>query len=124
LGGLSSEQLFYGESGTGPSNDLTAATTLAAQMVGSFGMGKSLISYEAVQSSWHSSPNIVAKVLSNEDTKQEVDELLDRHKDEVFQLLNENRDLVEALRDELLEKEELLGDEILAVLEKALAARD
>jgi cell division protease FtsH len=123
LGGLAAEHLFYGESGTGPSNDLTVATTLGAQMVGSFGMGKSLISYEAVSNGWHSTPNIVAKVLSNEDTKREVEELLDRHKDEVFQLLNENRDLVEALRDELIEKEELLGDEILAVLAGALERR-
>jgi ATP-dependent Zn protease len=76
-----------------------------------------------VSNGWHSSPNIVAKVLSNEDTKREVEELLDRHKDEVFQLLNENRDLVEALRDELIEKEELLGDEILAVLAGALDRR-
>jgi cell division protease FtsH len=123
LGVLAAEQLFFGESGTGPSNDLTAATTLAAQMVGSFGMGNSLVSYEAVHNGWHSTPNIVAKVLSNDDTKHEVEELLDRHKDDVFQLLGENRDLVEALRDELIEKEELLGDEILSVLGDALDRR-
>lgn len=123
LGGMAAEQLFFGESGTGPSNDLAAATELAAQMVGSFGMGSSLVSYEAVNNGAHSSPNIVAKVLSNDDTKKEVDDILRRHKDRVAYLLENNRDLVEALRDALLEQEELLGDEIIAALEQALAKR-
>ncbi|MFN2587385.1 MAG: AAA family ATPase, partial [Actinomycetota bacterium] len=123
LGGMAAEQLFFGESGTGPSSDLTAATTLAAQMVGSFGMGNSLVSYEAVDNGPHGSPNIVAKMLSNDDTKKELDELLRRHKDQVAYLLETNKDLVEALRDALLEREELMGDEILAVLVDAQKRR-
>jgi cell division protease FtsH len=123
LAGMAAEQLFFGESGTGPSSDLTAATTLAAQMVGSFGMGSSLVSYEAVDNGHHSSPNIVAKILTNEDTKHEVEDLLRRHKDQVAYLLRDNRDLVEALRDALLEHDELLGDEILAAIERTLDRR-
>ena len=123
LGGMAAEQLFFGESGTGPSSDLSAATTLAAQMVGSFGMGASLVSYEAVDNGPHGSPNIVAKVLSNEDTKKEVDDILRKHKDQVAYLLEANKDLVEALRDALLEREELMGDEIMAVLDDAQRRR-
>ena len=84
LGGMAAEEVFFGESGTGPSSDLTAATTLAAQMVGSYGMGESLVSYEAVDNGGYSAPNIVAKVLTNETTKKEVDEILDRSKDQVI----------------------------------------
>ncbi|MDQ4124156.1 MAG: AAA family ATPase [Actinomycetota bacterium] len=123
LGGMAAEQLFFGESGTGPSSDLQAATTLAAQMVGSFGMGSSLVSYEAVDNGPHGSPNIVAKILSNDDTKREVDEILRKHKDQVAYLLEANKDLVEALRDALLDREELLGDEILSVLDEAQQRR-
>ncbi|MGH2736838.1 MAG: AAA family ATPase [Actinomycetota bacterium] len=123
LGGMAAEEIFFGEHGTGPSNDLAAATELAAQMVGSFGMGSSLVSYEAVQNGAHSSPNIVAKVLSNDDTKKEVDGLLRAHKDQVGYLLEKNRDLVEALRDALLDREELLGDDIRDVIEKTVASR-
>ena len=123
LGGMAAEEIFFGESGTGPSSDLTAATALAAQMVGSYGMGTSLISYEAVSGGPHGSPNIVAKVMSNEDSRLEVDELLHRQKAEAIALLIENRDLVEALRDALLEHEELLGDEILSVLETTREGR-
>ena len=123
LAGMASENLFFGESGTGPSSDLTAATTLAAQMVGSFGMGSSLVSYDAVLNGAHSSPNIVAKVLSNEDTKREVEDLLRRHRDQVAYLLENNKDLIVALRDALMEHDELMGDEILAVIEGTLARR-
>ena len=123
LGGLASELLFFGESGTGPASDLQAATQLAAQMVGSFGMGNSLVSLEAVEHGPYSSANIVAKVLSNEDTRKEVEEVLQRHKDQVLFLLEKNRDLVEALRDALLEHEELLGDDIRAVIEETLQRR-
>ncbi|MBI3647469.1 MAG: AAA family ATPase [Actinobacteria bacterium] len=38
LGGLVAEEMCFGESGTGPANDLATATDLAARMVGSFGM--------------------------------------------------------------------------------------
>jgi cell division protease FtsH len=124
LAGMAAEELFFGEAGTGPSSDLTAATTLAAQMVGSFGMGESLVSYDAVDNGMHSTPNIVAKVLSTEDTKREVDEILRNHKDQVAYLLEQNRDLIEALRDALLEHEELLGDEIIAVIEQAKGRRE
>jgi ATP-dependent Zn protease len=121
LAGMASEELFFGEAGTGPSSDLTAATTLAAQMVGSFGMGSSLVSYDAVENGGHSTPNIVAKVLTNDDTKREVEEMLRLHKDQVGYLLETNRHLVEALRDALLDREELMGDEILETLAQAAA---
>ena len=40
FGGMTAEELFFGESGTGPGGDLMAATTLAAQMVGSLRHGR------------------------------------------------------------------------------------
>jgi ATP-dependent Zn protease len=119
LGGMVAEELFFGESGTGPSSDLMTATRLAANMVGAFGMGSSLISYEAVSNGGYSSPNLVAKVLSDEDSKRELQEILRGHKDHVTLLLEGKRHLIEALRDALLEREELLGDEILSVIQAA-----
>jgi cell division protease FtsH len=124
LGGMAAEQLFFGETGTGPSSDLSAATSLAAQMVGSFGMGRSLVSYDAVDNGMHLSPNIVAKVLNNDGARQEVEDLLWRHREEVTNLLADNRDLVEGLRDALQEHEELMGDEILRVLEETRRKRE
>ncbi|HEY5013203.1 MAG TPA: ATPase, partial [Acidimicrobiia bacterium] len=123
FGGMSAEELFFGESGTGPSGDLVHATRIAAQMVGSFGMAGSLISFEAVENG-PINAGIVAKVLANDDGRRAVDRLLTQAKADTRTLLDENRHLVEALRDELLEREELIGDEITDVLREAGARRD
>jgi ATP-dependent Zn protease len=118
FGGMVAEELFFGESGTGPSSDLANATTIAAQMVGSFGMAGSLVSFEAVESGPYAM-GIVGKVLSNEDARESVERILDQSKQEVRRLLDEHRHLVIALRDALLEHDELVGEEILDVLRAA-----
>jgi ATP-dependent Zn protease len=120
FGGMSAEELFFGESGTGPAGDLVHATKIAAQMVGSFGMAGSLVSYEAIEAG-PISQGIVGKVLGNEDARGAVEKLLDRAKADVHKLLDTNRHLVVALRDELLAKDELVGDEIVEVLREAEA---
>ena len=121
FGGMAAEELFFGESGTGPSSDLAHATMVACRMVGSFGMAGSLLSYEAVESG-PIAAGIVGKVLSNEDTRASVERMLDSAKSEVKHLLDTNRHLVVALRDALLLHNELVGDEILDVLREAQAA--
>ena len=65
LGGLAAEEIVLGESGTGPASDLMMATQLAAQMVGSFGMAGSLISFDAVSHGPIGGANLVAKVLAD-----------------------------------------------------------
>jgi ATP-dependent Zn protease len=120
FGGMTAEELFFGEAGTGPSSDLSHATRVACQMVGSFGMAGSLVSYEAVESG-PMQQGIVAKVLANEEGRRSVDRLLDQAKSDVRRLLDENRHLVIALRDALLEHEELVGDEIVETLRAAEA---
>ncbi len=122
FGGMSAEELFFGESGTGPSGDLVHATRIAAQMVGAFGMAGSLVSYEAIEAG-PISQGIVGKVLGNEDARAAVEKLLEQSKADVQVLLDDNRHLVIALRDELLAKSELVGDEIVDVLREAEARR-
>ena len=124
LGGMVAEEMFLGESGTGPASDLAAATTLVAQMVGSFGMAGSLISYDAVSEGPIGSKNLVGKVLGDRDAKQRVEDILTEQKERVAQLLDENSDVVMALREALIERDELVGDDILVVIEKALANRN
>ncbi len=124
LGGMVAEEMCLGESGTGPGGDLSTATSLAAQMVGSFGMAGSLISYEAVADGPLSRSNLVGKVLANAETKQKVEDILETQRERVRAVLEENRDVHAALRDTLIERDELVRDEILRVIEKALANRD
>jgi ATP-dependent Zn protease len=120
FGGLVAEELFFGESGTGPSSDLAQATRVAAQMVGSFGMAGSLVSFEAVESG-PISQGIVAKVLASDDARAKAAAILDGCKADAVRLLTEHQHLVVALRDALLDREELVGDEILEVLREAEA---
>jgi cell division protease FtsH len=123
LGGLAAEELVLGESGTGPASDLMVATQLAAQMVGSFGMAGSLISYDAVSHGPIGGANLVAKVLSDETGKKAVEDILAAQKERVLEVLSENRDVHTALEHALVERDELVRDEILEVIEKALADR-
>jgi cell division protease FtsH len=123
LGGLVAEEQFLGESGTGPASDLSAATQVAAQMVGSFGMAGSLISFDAIAEGAIGSRNLVGKVLSDKDGKQRVEDILADQKQRVIALLDEHQDVVFALRDALIERDELVGEEIREVIEKTLADR-
>jgi len=124
LGGLAAEELVLGESGTGPASDLMVATQLAAQMVGSFGMAGSLISYDAVSHGPIGGANLVAKVLSDDAGKKSVEDILAAQKERVLEVLAENRDVHTALEQALVERDELVREEILEVIEKALADRN
>jgi cell division protease FtsH len=123
LGGLVAEEMVFGESGTGPGADLTHATALAAQMVGSFGMAGSLISYEAVSDGPLSRSNLVGKVLANAETKARVEDILEGQRERVRAVLAEHKDVHEALRQALIARDELVREEIVDVIETALAAR-
>jgi ATP-dependent Zn protease len=118
FGGMTAEELFFGEAGTGPAGDLAHATAVACTMVGSLGMAGSLVSYEAIESG-PITQGIVGKVLSNDESRNAVETMLEQAKDEVRKLLDENRHLVVALRDALLERDELVGDEIMDVLRES-----
>jgi cell division protease FtsH len=117
MGGMCAEELWFGEAGTGPGGDLQAATSAAAQMVGSLGMGGSLVSYEAA--AHPGGANLVAKVLASDSARAAVEEVLEDAKASARRLLDTNRHIVESLRDALLEREELVGEEILDVIRDA-----
>jgi ATP-dependent Zn protease len=111
LAGLAAEDIWYGQTTTGPSSDLVNATMNAAGYVGLFGMGKTLHSVGAMAPTMLDGDPIRA-VLGDRDRKQEVDDLLESCRRQVTSLLREKRHVVEGIRDALLEREELIGDEI------------
>jgi ATP-dependent Zn protease len=123
FGGMTAEELFFGEAGTGPGSDLAAATRLACQMVGAFGMAGTLVSFEAAGAGPFDA-GLVTRVLADDSGRREVERILERAKHDVRILLDQHRHLVEALRDALLAREELIGDEILEVLHAAGAAAE
>ncbi len=115
MGGMVAEELWLGESGTGPSGDLLSATRVAAEVVGAAGMAGSLVSLAAVQNGPFSDTNLVGRVLADGQARPQVDRLLSTSKARVRAMLEANRHIVEALRDALLDRDELLGEEIMEV---------
>ena len=125
IGGLAAEELVLGESGTGPASDLMMATQLAAQMVGSFGMAGSLISFDAVSHGPIGGANLVAKVLADEQRQAAAWRTSSRpRRSACSRCSTQNRDVHAALVQALVERDELIRDEILEVIHEALAARD
>ena len=112
MGGMVAEEIFFGEATTGPAGDLSWATRLAAQMVGTYGMAGSLISLDASRTAG----DIVSKALSDEASRQAMEGLLGSAREAARDLLLANSHVVEALRDALVERDELLGDEITDVI--------
>jgi ATP-dependent Zn protease len=110
MGGFVAEELFFGQTTTGPASDLAAATRTAAQMVGAAGMTGSLVSFLATEG------DFVRAVLADPESRRRVEEVLDTAREKVVWLLSENRHLVAALRDALLERHELVGEQIVEVL--------
>lgn len=118
MGGWCAEELFFGDTSTGPASDLVSATRLAAQMVGAAGMTGSLVSLAAT------GKDLVEAVVGDTAAREQLEQVLADARDAVRTLLVANRDLVEALRDALLERHELVGPEITEVLYFASAARE
>lgn len=118
LGGMVAEELFFGESGSGPAGDLAAATNIAVELVGSMGQGGSLISFRAADPGLIGG-NLVSRVLGDSTARAAVDTLLTEQKHVVAALLRDNRHLVAALRDALLARDELVTREIAEVLAEA-----
>jgi ATP-dependent Zn protease len=123
LAGMAAEELFLGESSSGPGSDLSYATEVAALMVGALGMAGSLVSYEAVAEGMVARKNLVGKVLADGEAKARVEVLLQEQNARVRRVLEENRDVVGALRDALIERDELVGEQITDVIRTALARR-
>lgn len=118
MAGLAAEDLLLGEASTGPAGDLTAATRLAAEMVGAYGMGGSLVSLKGLDLGLVGG-GFTARVLGDRDARERVERLLEEARREASRLLREHRHLLEALREALEEREELVADEIMDVIRAA-----
>ncbi|MFM7718382.1 MAG: AAA family ATPase [Actinomycetota bacterium] len=115
LAGLVAEEIWFGQTTSGPSSDLVNATRIAAVYVGVYGMGRSLVSVGAIAPTMLDGDPIGA-VIRDPDRRREVDAILDDCRRRVRSLLTEKRSVLEGVRDALLEREELIGDEIEALM--------
>jgi cell division protease FtsH len=123
LGGLVAEETVYGESTTGPSDDLQRATGLARQMVTQWGMSERLgprtfgrkeemvfLGREISETR-----NYSEKVA--EEIDEEVRQIIDRAYTTAKSLLTDHRDKLDSIVTTLLEEETIEGESLMAVLE-------
>jgi len=120
MGGLVAEERWFDEVSTGPAGDLATATLIGAQMIGSCGMGESLISIAAAGTGILSG-GLVEKVLADKAARAELDALLVSSRDAARAIVTEHGEVVEALRDALMERDELVGHEITDVITGSLS---
>ena len=122
LGGLVSEEIVFGESSTGPSDDLEKATRIARQMVTHWGMSERLgprtfgrkeemifLGREISETR-----NYSEKVA--EEIDEEVRQIIDKAYHTAKKLITEHRDRLDTIVKSLLEEETIEGDALAAVL--------
>jgi cell division protease FtsH len=105
------ENVWFGETTTGVSQDLRQATWAAATMVGIFGMGKDLYSFGTIPNELAAGSSI-GTLLRDGTVREEVNEILAEARKEIEAVLREKSAIVEGVRDALLEREEIVGEEI------------
>jgi cell division protease FtsH len=121
MGGKASEQLFFGEVSSGPAGDLVAATKIAAQMVGTFGFGKSLVSM-AAEPSGPLNGGLVSTVMGDRQMRADAEKLLAEAYADSEAVLRRHNAVVTALAEALVERRELIGSEIIEVIESVAGA--
>jgi cell division protease FtsH len=119
LGGFITEQLIFGRTTTGASDDLRRVAEVSRSMIREYGMGSKLLAHLNASS---------AEDGASQATLQRLDEeqqlLIDDALFTARTLISENRDLLDRLAAELLAKESIERDEITAIVNEVNAARN
>jgi ATP-dependent Zn protease len=146
LGAMAAEHVFYGQNSTGVGGDVASATTVAALMVGSWGMGpprvelggaeahgdaelarrRALRRLEAVglqimrrASSGPYEADPVSAVLGDRDKRAMAAQNLGFAYVAAYNLIRANRAAVSHIADVLVERREFYGDEVVSLLNGA-----
>ena len=121
-GGRAAEEVIFGTSSTGASNDIEQATKLARAMITRYGMSESfdMVALETVNNQYLGGD---ASLSCSAQTQAEVDRqvmaLVKRQHEKAAQLLQENRKKLDELAKYLYEKETITGEEFMSILNQA-----
>ena len=121
MGGYVAEQLVYGETTTGTSNDIKQATEIARRMVTEWGMSElGFIGYGKEDEPLFLGREIAQHKDYSEETARKIDQqvikIMEEAMTDAHSLLEAHRDQLDILAKELVEKETLDDDEIRALL--------
>jgi cell division protease FtsH len=119
MGGLTAEEMVFGEHSTGAEEDLLRATDVARDMVGRFGMGskrRRLLSPNADEYLSGESQLGDISDQTHQEMEQEIDRLLKEAEHEAARLLNAHRDVMDEFAERLAREETLEGVALQLVL--------
>lgn len=124
LGGMASEEIAFGTTGSGAQDDLKRATQIARRMVKSWGMSQHLgyVSYGGEQENVFLGEEIARRREYSETTAREIDEeikaILEEAHARASNVLQKHRSELDDLADALIQDEELSGARVLELLKK------
>jgi cell division protease FtsH len=122
LGGLVAEELVFGESSTGPSDDLEKATRVARQMVTHWGMSERLgpRTFGRKEEMVFLGREISEQRNYSEKVAEEIDEevrqIIDKAYHTAKKLITDHRDRLDSIVKSLLEEETIEGEALASVL--------
>ena len=120
-GGRAAEELAFGTSSTGASNDIEQATKLARAMITRYGMSENfdMVALETVQNQYlGGDTSLSCSIETQTEIDRQVVELVKRQHEKALKILEENREKLDELSRYLYEKETITGEEFMAILNR------
>ena len=120
-GGRAAEEIVFGTSSTGASNDIEQATKLARAMITRYGMSKDfdMVALETVTNQYLGGDTSLA---CSAETQSEIDRqviaLVRRQHEKAGHLLMQNRAKLDEISHYLYEKETITGEEFMEILNR------
>jgi cell division protease FtsH len=118
LGGFVTEEIIFGRTTTGASDDLKRVAEISRSMIREYGMGSKLLAHLNATAAEDGASQVSLQRL---DEEQQL--LIDDALFKARLLITENRDLLDRIAEELLTKESIEREEIVALVEDVLSAR-
>ena len=119
LGGFVTEQLIFGRTTTGASDDLKRVAEVSRSMIREYGMGSKLLAHLNASTAEEGASQASLQRLDEEEQLLIDDALFTARV-----LISENRDLLDRIAQELLAKESIERDEITAIVDEVNTARN
>ena len=120
-GGRAAEELVFGTSSTGASNDIEQATKLARAMITRYGMSEDfdMVALETVHNQYlGGDTSLSCSMETQTEIDRQVVALVKRQHEKAVKILQDNREKLDELSRYLYEKETITGEEFMTILNR------
>ena len=120
-GGRAAEEVVFGTSSTGASNDIEQATKLARAMITRYGMSKDfdMVAMETVSNQYlGGDTSLACSVETQAEIDKQVIALIKKQHEKAAAILMDTREKLDELAKHLYEKETITGDEFMEILNR------